>query len=68
MNIYNIYRNDGCDYDEYDSFIVLADSDSDAVQMILNSNTYGSFNSKNIEVNLIDEKEPKILLGSFNAG
>ena len=62
MKIYLVERTDKIDWDEYDSFVVVAESDENARKLVANEN--GNW-SRVTEI--IPDKE-RIVLGSFNAG
>ena len=67
MNIYKVVFT-GHDYDEYDSFVVAAESTFGAEQLINDSIPYGeSIESITLLGTSIDDVEC-VLLGSFNAG
>lgn len=82
MNIYLIEQSANRGYDTYDSAVVIAENEEQAVSMHpydgLNwdgeDETYGCWtNKKNVTATLIgqaseDETEPRVVLGSFNAG
>ena len=75
MNIYLIERTDKVDYDEYDAFVVVANSSKEArellVQLYIRDKIYDSWSDNN-KVNLIGTttkyKKTRVILGSFNAG
>lgn len=67
MNIYKAVFT-GCDYDEYDSFVVATESAFGAEQLIKKSIPYGeSIESITLLGTSIDDVEC-VILGSFNAG
>ena len=67
MNIYKVVFT-GHDYDEYDSFVVAAESAFGAEQLINDSIPYGEFiESITLLGTSIDDVEC-VILGSFNAG
>ena len=67
MNIYKVVFT-GCDWDEYDSFVVAAESAFGAEQLVNGSIPYGeSIESVTLLGTSISETE-YIILGSFNAG
>lgn len=67
MNIYLVTFT-GCDYDEYDSFVVAAESVFGAEQLVKNSTPYGeSIESVTVVGTSISDTE-HVILGSFNAG
>lgn len=69
MNIYKIERN-GCDYDEYDAFVLRAEDRKKALELAIKEES--AFNtSTSIKITLCakDVKGQRgIILGSFNAG
>ena len=70
MKLYIISFN-RVDYDEYDSFVVVANNEDEVVLSLVTGNNYsidwkGGY--KISEINLSEITEPTILLGSFNAG
>ena len=67
MNIYKVVFT-GHDYDEYDSFVVAAESAFGAEQLVKDSIPYGeSIESITLLGISIDDVEC-VILGSFNAG
>ena len=56
---------DGCGYDEYDSFVVRAADEENAL-MACNEETWTKDNTKVTEI--LTEGQEQIILGSFNAG
>ena len=67
MNIYKVVFT-GHDYDEYDSFVVAAESAFGAEQLVKDSMPYGeSIESITLLGTSIDDVEC-VILGSFNAG
>jgi hypothetical protein len=74
MNLYLVSRTDVVRYEQYDAFVVAADSEDNAKEIINkehdpNSN-YSDW-SHNTETELLGisiATEPEIVLGSFNAG
>lgn len=67
MNIYKVEFT-GCDYDEYDSFVVAAESAFGAEQLIKGYIPYGEFiESITLLGTSINDVEC-VILGSFNAG
>ena len=67
MNIYHIVFT-GNDYDEYDSFVVVAEDDKSALELIENSIPYGESVDKITCIGISFETEPRVVIGSFNAG
>lgn len=67
MNIYHI-KFTGHDYDEYDSFVVIADDYPSALGLIDESIPYGESVDEITCIGTSNETEPRVVLGSFNAG
>lgn len=74
MNIYHLTRKTLWDYDEYDSFVVLASNELQARLLAEEAGGRGNgmlwLDSDQVdceEINLLTE-EAQVLLGSFNAG
>ena len=70
MKLYLVSRTDKVDYDEYDSWVVSANTENEAIQVVLND-TYNckQYYADKMEVEEItNTTESKIILGSFNAG
>lgn len=76
MNIYLVSRTDSIGYDEYDAFVVVANTEEEAVSFLKTNHDpvkrYGEW-SNEVRVELIgpasnDYTEPTEILGSFNAG
>lgn len=65
MKIYLVERTDSVDYDEYDSFVVVAENEEKAVE-ICSDSMFTKFNTKVEEV--MADAEERIILGSYNAG
>ncbi len=80
MNIYQLTRTDKVSYDEYDSMIVYANNETEALALSPDGGNvnwgknYSSWatNIDNIKVNLIgvavEDVEVDVILASFNAG
>lgn len=67
MNIYKVVFT-GCDYDEYDSFVVAYESAFGAEQLVKDSIPYGeSIESITLLGTSSDDVEC-VIIGSFNAG
>ena len=67
MNIYKVVFT-GCDWDEYDSFVVATESAFGAEQLVKKSIPYGeSIESITLLGTSIDDVEC-VILGAFNAG
>jgi hypothetical protein len=70
MKLY-LVEADWCDYDQYDSFVVWANSPDEALSLVRAKDdpiTMNNFND-NVKVTEIEKpKESGIVLGSFNAG
>lgn len=67
MNIYHIVFTD-CDYDEYDSFVVIAKDEDDAKKLIKWRIPVGESIKKIECIGVSHKSESKVVLGSFNAG
>ena len=66
-NIYLVDIGD-FDYDEYDSFVIVADSQQDAIQIAI-AKGGGKFRAATIRPIGTTTTEPEgVILGSFNAG
>lgn len=69
---YLVERTDQADWDEYDSFVVKAKDEKDALAMCNEEAGHGmcgDFTAKNTIIKPLDETmENGIILGSFNAG
>jgi len=75
MKLYTVHRNGNVDYDEYESAIVVAESQEDAIQMLKASleekyregkeAMWGNFN---VTVKEVDLNEQKIILQMLCAG
>lgn len=79
MNLYLIKRTDKIGWDEWDSIVVAAKTPKDAIKIHPSGRVVGwneifsgwTNNPKNVKVTLIGEaeqKEPGVILASFNAG
>ena len=75
MNLYLVYRNGSVDLDEYESAIVVAESQEDAIQMLKTSleEKYGEgqeamWGNFNVTVKEVDLNEQKIILQMLCAG
>jgi len=67
MKIYLVKRKDLWDYDEYDAFVVRAESKERA--QILCQEQYHIFNEDNVDIKEVSNgRTEEIILGSFNAG
>jgi len=68
MEFYLVTRIDDCDYDEYDSAVVIAESKEDAINQIIETgNPWGNHKYDNLHAEKI-ELLRGIVLESFNAG
>lgn len=61
--MYKVIRKDPVDYDEYDSWVVIAKNPSDARHLCQD---YGYNNVRAVEIKI--GKKERIILGSYNAG
>jgi len=75
MKLYLVYRNDNIDYDEYESAIVVAESQEDAIQMLKASleekygeGQEGMWGNFDVTVKEVSLEEPKIILKMICAG
>lgn len=75
MNIYICRRKDEVGWDEFDSFVCLANSPKEAKQLAQEAANMGewhpepdAFLSGSCKKIPLDSGKPRILLGSFNAG
>jgi hypothetical protein len=74
MKVYLVERTDEVDYDEYDSFVVKAESKKEALKLCqteaddwsYHQDTFRENNTKISE--LLNEGKKGIILGSFNRG
>lgn len=67
MNIYHIVFT-GCDYDEYDSFVVVAKDEDDAKEVVRPHTPYGESIESIDCLGVSNRSKREIVLGSFNAG
>ena len=75
MKLYLVHRNDSVDYDEYESAIVIAESQEDAIQMLKTSleDKYGEgqeamWGNFDVTVKEVSLNERKIILQMLCAG
>jgi len=76
MKLWLVRRNDSVSYDEYDSMVVRATDQVEAVrlcnELTHSTRSYGDPECGNFDdstvTEIISEGEPTIILGSFNAG
>ena len=75
MKLYLVYRNDNIDYDEYESAIVVAESQEDAINMLKKSleETHGEgkeemWGNFDVTVKEVSLEEPNIILKMICAG
>lgn len=64
MNIYLVSRTDDVDYDEYDSFVVVAENEDDALKLVKDN----LFKKETVKIEKIATDKEQVVLGSFNAG
>lgn len=65
MALYLVSRNDEVDYDEYDSFVVRAKNEEEAILICSDD----QFRKDNTTIEKLEEKgKSEIILGSYNAG
>lgn len=67
MKIYHIVF-DGCDYDEYDSFVVIAEDEKQAMELIKNLSPAGHDVESISDIGVSNKSDSEVVLGSFNAG
>ena len=70
MKLY-LVEADWCDYDQYDSFVVWAKSQEEALRLVRAKDDPTTMNNFDDNVKVTEIKKPKesgIVLGSFNAG
>lgn len=67
MKIYHIVF-DGCDYDEYDSFVVIAEDEKQAMELIKNLSPVGYDVESISDIGVSNKSDSEVVLGSFNAG
>ena len=71
-HFYLVERTDKWGYDEYDSFVVSAKDEEEALSLAYNEAERimwgGRFTKDNTKIELLQATESKIILGSFNAG
>lgn len=65
MKLYKLTRTP-CDYDEYDSFVIWANSKEEATKLAVDRAGYYAYECVVMEVT--EPERPKILLASFIAG
>lgn len=83
MKLYLIFRKDRTNYDEYDSFVVAAENEENALKFhprgryfeeddyFDNGEVYEWTSKENLKIECIGEsysKEEKVIISSFNAG
>jgi len=75
MKLFLIYRNGNVDYDEYDSAIVIADSQEAVIEMLKTSleETHGEgkeelWGNFNVTIKEVSLEEPKIILKMLCVG
>lgn len=75
MKIYLVSRIDSIDYDQFDSFVIVANNKEEALHLKkLNEDNYGTWtdsydNLEILEIGISTKyKKAEIILGSFNAG
>lgn len=67
MKLYEIHRDEGIDWDEYDSIIVRAEDKEQALQIAIDFQTY--FNEEDVTIyELTAEGDAEVVFNSFNAG
>jgi hypothetical protein len=71
LKIFFIKRNDGVNYDEYDSAVVVAHTEEEVVNMLRSkhgTDPYGTWRNYNVTVTEVIPDSPRIVIESFNAG
>jgi len=63
MKLYLVTRNDETDYDEYDSFVVRAENEEEAIELCKYS-----YMKNSTVTEITQEGERGQILGSYNAG
>ena len=66
MNKIYLVKTDDLSYDYYDSFVVIAKNEEEAIKLC--EEEAGNFNKLNTTIIEIIPDNPRIVLGSFNAG
>lgn len=67
MKIYHIVFED-CDYDEYDSFVVIAEDEKQAMELIKDRSPAGCDLESISDIGVSHRTDSEVVLGSFNAG
>jgi hypothetical protein len=67
LNFYFVEREDGADWDEYDSAVVVAYSSKDAIAVIKEKWDWG-WGAYQVKVRKINPTTRSVIIGSFNAG
>lgn len=70
LKIYYIVRNDGANWDEYDSAVVVAHNEEEAIEILKKDHTTGEYNgwgSYDVSVKEVVTDSPRIVIESFNA-
>jgi hypothetical protein len=69
MKLYLIKRKDVCGYDEYDEFLVRAEDEDEALEVLTTYNSAYYLKKENLTFEIIESfGEKKIIIESFNAG
>ena len=71
LKIFHIVRNDKVGWDEYDSAVVIAQSEEEAVNMLQSihgTDPYGTWRNYNVTVTEVIPDSPRIVIEPFNAG
>ena len=65
MKVYSVWT-DKWDYDDYDTFVVVAKDEKSALEMVIES--FDEWQRDSIRVEEVDLTTEHMVLGSFNAG
>ena len=71
MKLYLVSRTDRVDYDEFDSFVVAAKNEEDALSCSPSEYHYGWTTKENLKVEFIgwsNSQVERVIIASFNAG
>ena len=65
MKVYNVWTNKW-DYDDYDAFVVVAENEDKALELV--KNEFDEYQLPYINVDEVDLTTEQVVLGSYNAG
>ena len=71
LKIFFIKRNDGVNYDEYDSAVVVARTEEEAknmIQAVHGTGIWNGWGSYDVSIKEVILDSPRIVIESFNAG